>query len=179
MKFTLAAAFISTIFLSATALPEPEAARLQRRTCNYPTVPLLRAWQPVVADHFYTTDATEMNNAVALLGYDREGNAATVHPEQTPITIPLYRVYNPVLFDHFYTTSASERDNAVQALGYSDEGIAAYVYETQLCGTVPLYRMFNAVATDHFYTTDAAEKDNAVNGGYTYEGIAAYVNPQP
>ena len=77
-----------------------------------------------------------MNNAVTSLGYVREGNAATVHPEQTPITIPLYQLYNPNATDHFYTTSLSERDNATQS-GY-EEGITAYVYEAQLCGTVPL-----------------------------------------
>ncbi|TBU45612.1 hypothetical protein BD309DRAFT_955748 [Dichomitus squalens] len=178
MKFTLAAAFISTVFLSVTALPAAEAARLQRRTCDYPTVPLLRAFDPTLTDHFYTTNTVEMNNAVTQ-GYDQEGNAATVHPDQTPITVPLYRLYSPSITDHFYTTSASERDNAAQN-GYTIEGITAYVYETQLCGTVPLYRLFDPSGGDHFYTTSAAERDNAVNSlYYAYEGIAAYVNPQP
>ena len=127
----------------------------------------------------YTTNSAEMQTAVAVLGYHQEGDAAQIHPEQTPITIPLYRLYNPTAFDHFYTTSASERDNAAAHLGYVEEGITGYVYETPLCGTVPLYRMYSAGATDHFYTTNAEEKDNAVaNLGYTYEGIAAYVNPQ-
>ncbi|TBU31513.1 hypothetical protein BD311DRAFT_122042 [Dichomitus squalens] len=178
MKFTLTAAFVSTILLGVTALPQPDAPRLQRRDCDFPTVPLLRAYSSNATDHFYTIDAFEMKYAVTNLGYHQENNAATVHPFQTPITIPLYRLYSPSATDHFYTTSAGERDNATH-VGYIEEGIAAYVYETQLCGTVPLYRMYSYAYPDHFYTTDVAEKDNAINKlGYTYEGITAYVNPQ-
>ncbi|TBU31514.1 hypothetical protein BD309DRAFT_702987 [Dichomitus squalens] len=180
MKFTLTAAFISTVLLSVTALAEPEAARLhpkRRTTAGFPALPLLRAYSPSAMDHFYTTNATEMKNAVTNLGYRQENNAATVHSDQTPITIPLYRLYSPSVTDHFYTTNATEKDNAVNNLRYRDEGIVAYVYETQAFGTVPLYRMYSPSVTDHFYTTNATEKDNAVtNLRYRDEGIAAYVN---
>ncbi|PIL27438.1 hypothetical protein GSI_10586 [Ganoderma sinense ZZ0214-1] len=184
MKFALAASFIYTVLSAVQALPAPGADHLPPAStppelCCYPTVPLLRAYQPTIHDHFYTTNAAEMQNAVSTLGYNQEGNAATIHPDETPITVPLYRLYNPTAYDHFYTTSASERDNAATNLGYSEEGITGYVYEEQWCGTVPLYRLYNPSIVDHFYTTNAAERDNAANNlGYHYEGIAAYVDPK-
>ena len=148
--------------------------------CDYPTVPLLRALKNSAADHFYTASACDMQNAVDNEGYVQDdANAATVHRQETPITIALYQLYNPNATDHFYTTSLSERDNATQS-GYDEEGITAYVYEAQLCGTVPLYRLYNPSVTDHFYTTSEVEKENFVRDmGYSYEGIAAYVNPKP
>ncbi|KAI1784078.1 hypothetical protein LXA43DRAFT_1067087 [Ganoderma leucocontextum] len=179
MKFALAAAFISAVVSAVQAQSEPAAAaHLQHHACRYPTVPLLRAYNPSATDYFYTTNTTEMQNAVTHLGYLQEGNAATIHPEQTPITIPLYRLYSPDASDHVYTTEAYERIIAGEN-GYVEEGVTGYVYEVPLCGTVPLYRMYSPKGTDHFYTTSAEERDTAVESlGYTDEGITAYVNPQ-
>jgi len=67
----------------------------------------------------------------------------------------------------------------VNTLGYSYEGIAGYVYPPSAasypCGALPLYRLYSASAVDHFYTMSAAERDSASAGGYTIEGIAAYI----
>ena len=152
---------------------------MQRRTCGFPTVPLLRAYSLSQGDHFYTTDAAEMEWAVSTGIYNSEGDAATVLPSQAPLTVPLYRLYSASAGDHLYTTSASERDTASNE-GYSYEGITAYVYPENDCGTVPLFRMYSPIVTDHFYTTNAAEKQSAITGtsGYVDEGIACYVNPQ-
>jgi hypothetical protein len=38
--------------------------------------PWYRAYNPTITDHFYTMSAPEMDNAVANLGYSREGIAA-------------------------------------------------------------------------------------------------------
>ncbi|THH12952.1 hypothetical protein EW146_g7219 [Bondarzewia mesenterica] len=91
------------------------------------TIPLYRMYSSSAVDHFYTTSASERDNAVNNLGYSDEGIAAFVYSSNICGSIPLYRVYSPGATDHFYTTSASERDNAVVNLGYNDEGVAAYV----------------------------------------------------
>lgn len=148
------------------------------------TVPLLRSYTPIGTDHFYTTNTTEMSQAISSpSGYIFEGNAALVLSSPSlgdPAAVPFFRTYNPSQIDHFYTTDAGERDRAVSLSGYVDEGIVAYVYPPtyQAPHTVPFFRMYNPVMTDHFYTTDAQERDDAAaTGGYIYEGIAAYVDP--
>lgn len=155
-----------------TSLTQARAAQ----TCGSPTVALLRGYSNSAKDHFYTTDAVEMETALVKSGYASEGDAGFVFPTQAPDTIPLYRLYNRDIHDHFYTTSASERDTAISRFQYSYEGITAYVYASALCGSVPLYRVQNPTVQDHFYTTDAAEKNTAIGRlGYVDEGIAAYV----
>ncbi|KAG1806174.1 uncharacterized protein BJ212DRAFT_784925 [Suillus subaureus] len=147
-------------------------------------VDFLRAYQPKYVDHFYTTNASETNNAVFFLGYSGEGVAAYVFPwylppDRRPSTVPLYRMYNPKVIDHFYTTSYSEVQSA-KSLGYDYEEISAYVYNTNICGSVALYRLYSSSGTDHFYTTSASEASNAVAKlGYTEEGIVCYVLPVP
>jgi hypothetical protein len=130
-------------------------------------VPLYRLSK---SDHFYTTSASERDNAIATYGYTDEGIACYVFGAQVAGTIPLYRLRKS---DHFYTTSVTERDNAIATYGYIDEGVACYVYGTPVTGTIPLYRLSKG---DHFYTTSASERDNAIaTYGYADEGIACYV----
>ena len=128
-------------------------------------------------DHFYTTSATERDNAVVTSGYQYEGIACYVFDSQASGTTALFRLYNPQTGDHFYTTSTTERDNAVTpAVGYQYEGIACYVFDSQASGTTALFRLYNPQTGDHFYTTSATERDNAVvTYGYQYEFIACYV----
>ena len=104
--------------------------RSQRRapqTCGFPTVTLLRAFRKNNGDHFYTTSASERDNAIAQDAYRDEGVAAYVYPSSQCGAVPLYRMDNPAVTDHFYTKDAAERSNAIANLGYVDEGIAAYV----------------------------------------------------
>jgi len=150
------------------------------QTCGDPrhAIPLLRAYSAGESDHFYTTNAAELQNAVTNLGYSNEGTTGYVFSDQEPHSIPLYRLYNAKDVDHFYTTNAAERDNAVANLGYNNEGIAGYVYPDTVCGALPLYRLYSSAGTDHFYTMSPAERDNASNNfGYTQEGIAGYTFP--
>jgi hypothetical protein len=129
-----------------------------------------------VGDHFYTTSASERDNAVANLGYHNEGIACYVYSAMAKGRTPFYRLLNSSNGGHFYTTSASERDNAVANFGYHNEGIACYVYSVKAKGRIPFYRLLNSSNGDHFYTTSASERDNAVaNFGYHNEGIACYV----
>ncbi|KAF8870182.1 hypothetical protein BD779DRAFT_612568 [Infundibulicybe gibba] len=147
-------------------------------TCadNSKAVPFLRAYNPTLTDHFYTTSAPELDNAVKNLGYANEGSVGRIWTTQQPGTVPLYRLYSDSGTDHFYTTSAPERDNAVANLGYKFESTAGFVYPAAMCGAVPLYRLYSPSATDHFYTPSASERGNAANSlGYSNEGVAGYI----
>ena len=88
-------------------------------------------------DHFYTTSASERDNAIANLGYQDEGTACYLYGAPTG-TVPLYRL---VKEGHFYTTDLAERDNAITIDGFHSEGIACHVFDTAKAGTVPLYRL--------------------------------------
>jgi hypothetical protein len=158
--------------------------QLFRRTCADPgtAVEFLRADNNAVVDHFYTSSAAEMANAVASLGYVFEGTVGRIFPATSSFTVPLFRVANSALSDHFYTTDAAERNNAINTLGYSDEGIAGFVYPASdtssqsVCSAIPLFRLYNPTAFDHFYTQSASERDNAISSnGYVSEGIAAFI----
>jgi serine/threonine protein kinase len=141
------------------------------------TVPLYRLLKTGTGNHFYTTSATERDNAVNHLGFKYEGIAGYVFSTQVTGSVPLYRLVlaTSTVLDHFYTTSAAERDNAVKTYSYKYEGIQCYVLPTQMRGTTPLYRLVNS-KPDHFYTISSTEKDNAVKSyGYKYEGIASYI----
>ncbi|KAJ3574952.1 hypothetical protein NP233_g1426 [Leucocoprinus birnbaumii] len=142
------------------------------------SVPFLRAYNPTVVDHFYTTSAPEMANAVQHLGYNQEGAPGRVFTSQVWGAVPFYRAYQGARHDHFYTTNEAEWNNAVANLGYSREGISGYIYPTQICGSVPLYRAYQPNTVDHFYTTNQAEWNHAVSAlGYNREGIAGYILP--
>jgi Repeat of unknown function (DUF5648) len=140
-------------------------------------VPLLRAYNGAVVDHFYTTNAAEMGNAVNHLGYSAEGTTGYVFSSRQPATVPLYRLYSGGGSDHFYTTSAQERDNAIANLGYAFEGVVGYIYPDTTCGALPLYRSYNGGGVDHFYTMSLSESDNAVASGWAKEGITGYMLP--
>ena len=153
----------------------------QRRTddCGYETVPLLRAYNAKITDHFYTSVIQQMENAIDNSGYTSQGDAAQVFPldTQNPNAVPLYRLYK-TNEDHFYTASATQRDNAINNSGYKDEGVTAYIYASQICGSIPLYRMYQPTIVDHFYTVNETEKlDFLDNRGYVDEGITGYVLP--
>ncbi len=159
-----------TTALATSPTPTQAAESLQ-------TVPLYRLLKTGTGNHFYTTSATERDNAVNHLGFKYEGIAGYVFSTQVTGSIPLYRLVlaTSTVLDHFYTTSAAERDNAVKTYSYKYEGIQCYVLPTQMRGTTPLYRLVNS-KPDHFYTISSPEKDNAVKSyGYKYEGIASYI----
>ncbi|KAF9441390.1 hypothetical protein P691DRAFT_779818 [Macrolepiota fuliginosa MF-IS2] len=177
MRFSLPATLFSALASVGVAVAVPTTQPVYCEPTSA-AVPLLRLYNPTVLDHFYTTNVTEANNAVAApQGYTREGTAGLVFPSPGTGTVPLYRLYNATIFDHFYTISASGVDFAVQVAGYTLEGVAGYVYPAQECGAVPLYRLYSAQQTDHFYTTSAADRDSAISGGYSDEGVDGYIIP--
>ncbi|KAE9392835.1 hypothetical protein BT96DRAFT_261406 [Gymnopus androsaceus JB14] len=136
-------------------------------------VPLWRAYNGGVVDHFYTTNVTEMESALTQDGYSLEGSSAYVWTTQETGTTPLYRLFNQDKNDHFYTMSNDEIAEMLSAgWAYDTTPIAGYVYPFSICGAAPIYRMFNPTAVDHFYTMDIAEGEAA--SGYVNQGIAGY-----
>jgi hypothetical protein len=166
-----AEATASSTVTTSIVIPPTQAVKILQ------TVPLYRLLKTGTGNHFYTTSATERDNAVNHLGFKYEGIAGYVFSTQVTGSVPLYRLVlaTSTVLDHFYTTSAAERDNAVKTYSYKYEGIQCYVLPTQMKGTTPLYRLVNS-KPDHFYTISSPEKDNAVKSyGYKYEGIASYI----
>ena len=126
--------------------------------------------------HFYTTSATERDNAISQYHFLDEGIACYVNSSAVANSVPLYRLMRKADGDHFYTASAQENDNAIAQYGYISEGLACYVYTSAREGTVPLYRLRNVAAGTHFYTLSKMENDKAIaEYGYVSEGIACYV----
>ncbi|KDR73346.1 hypothetical protein GALMADRAFT_31729, partial [Galerina marginata CBS 339.88] len=142
-------------------------------------VPFLRAYQPQVVDHFYSTSASEIASEITTAGYLSEPGPGNIFTAQQPTTVPFFRLFSAAATDHFYTTSATERDSFIASgNGYVSQGTAGFIYATPDCGGIPLFRQFNPQMKDHFYTTSAAEAQISLNiHGYTDEGIAGYILP--
>ncbi|TFY75350.1 hypothetical protein EWM64_g8664 [Hericium alpestre] len=167
--------FYIYVYVNAQAAGNNEAPEAAKCADRKKAVLLLRALNPSAGDHFYTTNATEMDIATRTLGYVAEGNAGFIFKDHIERSVPLYRLHNLTTIDHFYTASAKERDSVG---GYVYEGIAGYVYPEQLCGSVALLRGWSAQGTDHFYTTSDVEMENAIlHVGYVSEGTTGYVLP--
>jgi hypothetical protein len=135
---------------------------------------LFRYWNGGIADHFYTTDWSELGSGRS--GYVYEGVQCYIHPRPATGSTPLFRYWNPNNTDHFYTTSWTEL--RAGRSGYVLEGIQGYVYARQVTGTLPLYRYWNARAGDHFYTTSWGELGSG-RDGWAFEGIQCYVYAAP
>lgn len=131
-------------------------------------VAMYRLYNINSGEHFYTANASEMNN-LSRLGWSYEGVGWTAPAKSS---IPVYRLYNPNAGDHHYTTNISER-NTLISIGWNDEGIGWYSAEKN---GVPLYREYNpnAMTGTHNYTTSTSEHYNLVSLGWRDEGIGWY-----
>lgn len=126
-------------------------------------VAMHRLYNPNSSEHFYTANAGEKDNLVAV-GWKYEGIAW-----QAPKTgEPVYRMYNPNAGDHHYTLNLAEK-NMLVAKGWKYEGISWYSG-----GDVKLLRLYNpnAKAGAHHYTANNYEKEQLVKVGWKYEGHA-------
>jgi len=168
----------SKVYETPKAVDTCEAAQIAKvndlRPPALPKVPLYRLFSSHAADHFYTTNAAERDNAVRAYGYKYECPAAQILATPSECAIPLFRIFRNR--EHFYTTDVEEKNRTVP---YGrDEGIAGFVYGTRQSGTIPLYRLYQPNTDDHFYTTSAPEKESCMTaGGWNDEGIACYVYP--
>ncbi|CDO74840.1 hypothetical protein BN946_scf185022.g10 [Trametes cinnabarina] len=161
------------------APPSPNLEARAAEVCGFPVVPLYRAASDSLNDRIFTTDAEEIEAALASGQYVREAVIAYVYSPSTgpsvPNAVPLYKLYSPALTDHFITTSWAEVQSSVND-GYEYQNITAYVYpeaQSDCAGTVPLYREYDPTTHDHQFTT--SKPATTPPAGYFNEGIAAYV----
>jgi PKD repeat protein len=94
-----------------------------------------------------------------------------------------YRFANAGTGDHLFSVTPAEY-NYLRALNNDPwifEGPPCRVFTTsgtyQGVQRVPLYRLFHPPSQQHFWTTDTFERGVMVLGGWSDEGIAAYVLP--
>jgi hypothetical protein len=128
--------------------------------------------------HFYTTNAAELQNAISTQCFKEEGIACLVYQNPADGQVPFYRS-QAKSGGYLYTTQITERD-AATAAGQKGEGIACFVDPVSSQNNKALLRSYNPATDDHLYTTDPAEIASAQQlYGYAPEGIAGYVMPAP
>ena len=75
------------------------------------TVPVYRFFNPLLADHFYTSSDEEKNSTIAnLVDYISEGVGFLAYRQGSGYGAEVYRFFNRVTGDHFYTVSTAEKD---------------------------------------------------------------------
>lgn len=121
-KFIVSAitAFALVFAQSASALTPPEPSQ---------RLPFIRLYNPLINDHFYTTDWTESDNAQRLHGYKFEGTLGYVEKAPRLGVVSIIRLWNPGVRKHFYTISRSEMLQ-VQLMGYRLEGDLGNLFES-------------------------------------------------
>ena len=101
-------------------------------------------------EHFYTWDQVEMATLTKAAGWNYEGIAFRMSPDQGQ---RVYRLYNPG-GKHLFTTSENERDVLMRS-GWRLEGVPFYVPSG---ASVKVYRLYNPGNGDHLLTTSANER---------------------
>jgi hypothetical protein len=129
-----------------------------------------------VVDHFYTTNANEVQQLVNFYGFEAEGTTTGyIFPTEQPGTVPLFRLYSLGAADHMYTTSTKTRDYAVKRLGYFVEGTLGFVYSEDGPDRIPFFSLHNPIANDHYYTSSEAQRDDAAKNGWEIQGGVGYI----
>ncbi|MCB2187326.1 MAG: hypothetical protein KQJ78_12965 [Deltaproteobacteria bacterium] len=123
---------------------------------------MYRAYNEALMYHFFTTRASEFNNAVAA-GYINESSDPAklfyMSAEQAPGTVPLHRLYNANSGRHYYTKSNAERDSLV-ALGWvfeRDEGCLFTSAAAAPADAIEVFHLYHPVIGTHLYTKNAYE----------------------
>jgi parallel beta-helix repeat protein len=140
-----------------------------------------RAYNPNNHAQLFTSDPVEYNSLGAG-GWQLLGARYKVY--NAPITIngvaavPNYRLYDPTTQQHFWTTSREAyfalRNNGT----WIPLGVSNYEFNTQVAGSIPLYRSaLGGPPLIELWTVDLIEYNSLPGGGWTNEGIDAYVLP--
>lgn len=141
-------------------------------------VPLYRLYkydQPNnTRDHFYTTNKSERDTAIATMDYTDEGIECYISDRNFQGGIPVYRLYKSSVNSHYYTTSEVEKNAKIAEEGYLIEGttgIIGYVYQNPAEGLVAVHRLKQTSSTPyHFFLSSSNIEYQAVlNNGYLDE----------
>ncbi len=150
-------------------LPEPSASPAW--------VHLYRLYDGSAKDHFYTTNPTHRDQAIADgYKYERIEGLVSERPFDSQNRAALFHLYDEAGNTHFYTADSAEKDDKIIE-GYLYQGITGYIYNNNTASDiVPLYYTQNSANTDNFYTISQFERDNSINEyGFTDGGIIGYV----
>ncbi|WP_321973660.1 glycoside hydrolase family 2 TIM barrel-domain containing protein [Paratractidigestivibacter sp.] len=135
-----------------------------------------RLYNPYTGEHFYTSDADEVENCVAA-GWNNEGVGWTAPLGSYAGATPVYRLYNSYVEggDHMFTASEDEKESLIAA-GWTYEGIGWYSAPADGSTYVEVLRAYNPYAATgtHHYTTNEAEIDTLTDAGWNAEGVAWY-----
>ena len=132
-----------------------------------------RMYDPSRGEHFYTKNASEMQQLVNSGWVHEEDSDFTVVAATDDDAVPVYRLYNPNDGGmHFYTENATEAQQ-LAANGWSYEGISHYVYDKNSGSGVAQYRLYNPNSTngEHNWTTSIDEYNMLKAAGWTDEGV--------
>ncbi|RDB30144.1 hypothetical protein Hypma_012349 [Hypsizygus marmoreus] len=97
------------------------------RTRKSGTVALFVLFNRRTGDYIYTLSTRERGIGPSH-GYQFQGVAGWVYPDDRCGGFPLYRMWNTRTRKHFYTARVSERDQALRT-GYEIEGITGFIYQ--------------------------------------------------
>jgi len=151
-------------------------------------VPLYRAFQPDVVDHFYCSSPSHLQTAIDK-NYRFEGTEGYLalfpfEVDPTNELVPIYRFYqhNEDILKmrcHYYTSDGNDRNNRI-IQGWTYEGIIGYGFKHSDIGLVPLHHTYLNVPNtrrDNFYTVSEIEKNNSISlFGYQDIGSICYVS---
>lgn len=127
-----------------------------------------------------------LNYRFAFENYNSQLQAliwADLHPmfrawtTQQNSTVPLFQLATADRSQYIYRVGADARTPPVVSGFSTDVFIVGWVYDSQMCGGVPLTGVTLERVTDSYFTTSAFEHDSLVNGGWTDNGIIAFVVP--
>lgn len=171
---------LAGLLIFATAFFSDNAVALTPPLYPSERLPLIRLYNPVINDHFYTSSRVEADMAVAMHGYRIEGEMGYAENYQRGGTAQIVRMWNPGASKHFYTTSYDE-SVAAQNSGFIREGVVGFMLtnsapignENEIAlweGRVKVYRLYNSSQRKHFYTVDNTEAQSLTYRGYVIEG---------
>ncbi len=137
------------------------------KVTNDASVNIYRLYNPLTGEHFFTSNANEIDGLVKL-GWNDEGVAFKVAAKSDT---PVYRYFNTKTGEHLYTTSSDK--TGLSASNYSYEGIAWYSSDST--GST-VYRLRPAGKKDGYahYTSSTVERDTLVKAGWTSEAAGFY-----
>lgn len=137
-------------------------------------IPMRRYYNPVLDQHFYTTNPNELGNGSGNWIY--EGVRFQMKASTAGGAVAFRRFMCIRDGAHFYTASTTEAVGDPNWVRENDMGFIHPPTSGQPGGTVALYRYYNTRSNDHFYTINFNELGNG-GGAWIYEGVAGYVLP--
>jgi hypothetical protein len=181
MRSTFAVLLAPAVLTVATSLAAPQTQDL---------IPLYSVTHYTYNDNFYSTNPSQIQEAINTYGYSNKQKVAFVHGGSFAIgadaVTPFHRTYGYAPYTtHFYTTDFNEV-NTVTAAPYSFtyEGEEGYLRTDGMKpGSAPMYRLsYWWPATGdlmHWYGTDLQTRNQMIGQSWTDEGIEGYVFPVP